>query len=133
MGTKLRHIRSFAIHYLGDLNAPHHPVNKIAYLSFHTNYESWVDQNVINYLITAAPEASYNYVKDRTFKEMADGWSSLARAQIGNADRGKWENFTYVFDSSTAGIATQDCLSRAQRAAAALYYRFITDTGRLLK
>lgn len=118
-----------AIHYLSDLNTPHHAANRIAVLSCHLDYEKWVDNNRNSYLVNTAPEDSYNYVKNRTFRDMADGWSRAARAQIDNADR---RNSVGAYDNSTAGIATEECFKRSQRAAAALLYRFITDTGRTL-
>jgi len=36
-----------------------------------------------------------------------------------------------IYDSSTAGIATDDCLKRVQRASAGLLYRFLAKTNRL--
>ena len=129
-----------AIHYLSDLNAPHHAANKTAATpySYHMTYESWVDDRVAEglYRETTAPEETYNYVLNtgtsNDFLAMARNWSALARAQLSNVDKVRmtWTG-NLVWDSSTAGVAAEECLKRVQRATAALYYRFLRDTGRL--
>lgn len=113
--------------------APHHAANRPAPRSFHVAYESWVDSNLNQFLISTAPENSYDYVKVNTFKGMADDWSAQARTKIDPCDKYRIVFNAQVFDPSEATAPTQELLGRAQRATAALYYRFITDTDRLLK
>lgn len=122
-----------ALHYLSDLNAPHHAANRIAKLTGHTEYENWVDARINNYLVTsAAAEDSYSYVVTHTFREMADDWSSGARAQINNADNYTTNLFgEKIINDTTADIATDICVKRSQRAAAGLLYRFLANTGQL--
>ena len=126
-----------AIHYLSDLNAPHHAANEIFARSFHAAYEKWVEQNYHNYLETNIYDNTFDYVKNRTVLVMSNEWSSLARAQIGNANKAKDNSvsepakyFDNNWDSTNAWKATEDCYKRSQRAAAGLLYRFISDTER---
>jgi len=120
-----------AIHYMSDLCNPHHAGNLVAVLSFHTQYESWVADNLPSYLVTTASSATYDYVRTSTFKAMSDNWSALARAQIANVESGLYVGgVATVWIPKNAGIATEDCYTRAQRAAAGLLYRFLVDTGR---
>ena len=128
-----------ALHYLADLCVPHHADNLIYGLSYHADYEAWVNSRYSSYTVTSNPSSSYDYVKTSTFKAMADSWSGLARAQVPNANAYKqdglqWNGYgyepRYIWDSKNAGIATNDCLPRAQRGSAAILYRFLVDTGR---
>ena len=129
-----------SLHYLADLCVPHHAANLIAGpLSYHSEYEAWVNTRYSSYSVTSNPSSSYDYVKTATFKAMADSWSGLARAQTPNANAGRISGYqwngtamvpVYVWDSTNASIATNDCLPRAQRGSAAMLYRFLVDTGR---
>lgn len=78
-----------SIHYLSDLNAPHHATNKTYFDSWHTAYESWVDNEISKgmYRETTATEETYSYVQNSTFYSMAKNWSALARAQINNIEK----------------------------------------------
>ncbi len=44
-----------AIHYVSDLNEPHHAANKLAQITNHSDYEIWVDNNRYNYVVTSCP------------------------------------------------------------------------------
>ena len=122
-----------AIHYMCDLNNPHHASNKTAFNSHHLFYEIWVNGNINSYLLTTAvldqnnPDSSYLYVEENKPIDMADNWSKLARLQYNNAEGSD----IFPYDDSNAGIATEDTLKRSQRATAALLNRFIINTGRL--
>lgn len=75
---------------------------------------------------------SYDYVKNNTFKKMADDWSAGARAQINNANGTKLNGLgNPEFDPTNPGIATEDYFKRAQRVAASLLYRFFAETEQL--
>ncbi|WP_159413172.1 zinc dependent phospholipase C family protein [Ruminiclostridium josui] len=123
-GDKLTAYRELgmALHYLSDLNAPHHAANKIAVLSKHTQYEDWVDQNISSFLISKSSSSYYDYVNNSTLKKMADDWSSAARANIDACNKG-----IFSFDSSSAFAPTKAMLATTQMAAAGLLYRFILD------
>lgn len=112
-----------AIHYLQDLNAPHHAANQIAVLSNHTDYEAWVDSNISTFLINNATSTTYDYVMNSTFKKMADDFSASARATYSNCSNS---------DFRTIGFNdTKENLARTQRAIAGLFYRFLKNTNRI--
>lgn len=55
-----------ALHYLADINEPHHAANLIAFFSNHTQYENWVDANEatfgpVAHLIPTTYDAKLNY------------------------------------------------------------------------
>ena len=61
-----------ALHYLSDLNTPHHAANKIAVITDHIKFERYIDEN-LNDLIIKENEIKDNYdrIFDGTEEEIA--------------------------------------------------------------
>jgi len=142
--TKAYQELGLALHYIADLNEPHHAANVIATENrgYHSEYELWVDQNCLfgsPYIIEFVENGTFKWVLDRSIKTMADSWSSFARAQIDNA-RADFENSIWTGNNWNTyytpnygkwEIAAADCLPRAIRASAGIIYRFLAETNQL--
>ena len=119
-----------AIHYLEDLNTPHHASNATAPLSNHLEYENWVNtqlnSNPSYYRVSSAPNDTYNYVMNSTFIGMANNWASLAKAKYPICK-------TYTPSGALSEImsATKSVLGTAQRGSAGLLYRYLKNTGQM--
>jgi len=129
----------YAIHYVCDLNAPHHAANVQVKpedpKSMHGPYESWVDGVIDQMLIERilpAENDPYTYVirNDVSTLDMANSWSAAARKNIDDCNKYTYSpRLGYQFDSSTAYAKTEEMVHRSQRAAAAILYRFLLLTG----
>lgn len=118
-----------ALHYLADLNEPHHAANLTALNSNHTQYETWVDINRTKYVSSSANglysfsgtfdaycnNLAYNYaVKAYSYKNDA-----TATLLYGSPDYARW-------DSSASGVMTN-----AQTSIAAFLYRYLYEIGKM--
>lgn len=113
-----------SIHYLEDINAPHHASLHTTTNSNHKEYESWVKNHFYSeYLEYGSAGSSYSYMCNNTFLAISNNFSHYA------CDR-----FTYcdAFQSNETGArnATGELTKKTQRAVAGLLYRFLVDTGR---
>ena len=119
-----------AIHYLEDLNTPHHAANARAIATNHLEYENWVNTQLISnpsyYRVSSAPNDTYNYVMNSTFIGMANNWASLAKAKYPICK-------TYTPSGALSEImsATKSVLGTAQRGSAGLLYRYLKNTGQM--
>lgn len=119
-----------AIHYLEDLNTPHHAANAIAIVTNHSLYENWVNvqltHNKAYYSVSSATNSTYNYVMNSTFIGMANNWASLAKAKYPICK-------TYTPSGALSEImsATKSVLGTAQRGSAGLLYRYLKNTGQM--
>jgi phospholipase C len=118
---------SMALHYLGDLSNPHHATNLTALNSWHTDFEGWVDQRTNNYAVSN----NCIDVTGKTFKQIADECRSFAASYISYANATKYEARAPKWDSTNAGYAAQNTLTRAQGVSAGLIYRFLKDVGKI--
>jgi len=131
-----------SIHYLCDLNNPHHAANKIFGDSWHASYEDWVNKVIGGMLETTAmldnsmSDNSYVYMtkKNVSFFDRSDAFSESARRHIDACDKTYYNEFSNnhpSFDSSDAYEPTEEMVKRTQRAVAGLLYRFLSETGQL--
>lgn len=51
-----------AMHYLADMNVPHHAQNMTAINSDHSAFEDWVDNNCKNFILTSSNTKAYDLV-----------------------------------------------------------------------
>lgn len=110
-----------AIHYLQDINNPYHAT--LIGGDPHYAYEAWVrDHFYSNYWASSASE-SYSFVCNNSFRYMSNSFSKSACT--------KYRDCSYFTSNpNTARAATAELTTRAQRATAALLYRYLVDTGR---
>lgn len=116
-----------ACHYLADANEPHHAANLIAGISYHSQFESFVDQKEQNYKV--ATSNKYNDHSSSSYSEyctlicddaakFAYGYKDLANASKGllkGGDKEKWD------------IAGRAVMKNAQESIAAFLYNFIKN------
>ena len=108
-----------ALHYLQDVNEPHHAMNNTAadYPWTHLTFESYVEDNQESYEITSVP--SYLYT---------DANSSLGRIIDDYADMARnWYEETESED--TWDSAASSCVRNSQRATITVLYKFMNDVG----
>ena len=109
-----------SIHYLEDLNNSYHASNHIAVVTNHTEYEAWVDANVVATATTSMTYDSCRYMYDTDFIMIANNFAGLAKGTYNTCqayDRGP----TY---ESSAKVATLNNLTRTERAVTGLLNRF---------
>lgn len=122
-----------AIHYLGDLNAPHHAANvaaldtnlKQASLT-HGHYEDWVNSVCRDYAINNASEETYKYALNNNVWQVghdmavnANGYAYMVATQYREKD------------VNNRKAATNGTLPKAQRIAAGILYKFLKDVGKV--
>jgi len=118
-----------ALHYLADINEPHHAALLIAGISNHTQYESWASANQGSYLATTSTlygatmyDARANfagYCKD-IFRMAAFNAYDMAD-EAKSADKTKW------------AISANDTLVYAQESIAAFLYNFLYSVSAIQK
>lgn len=109
-----------ALHYAEDLSTPHHAANKIAYASYHKEYEQWVQEHQTNYIEQNASSATYTWAKKTSVSDMGHNFAVNAKALINDADSGI---------ESRYATATATALPKAQRNTVAILYKFCVDVG----
>ncbi|MCX7842822.1 MAG: zinc dependent phospholipase C family protein [Clostridia bacterium] len=109
-----------ALHYLADVNEPHHASNKIAVGSNHVNFETSMDAWRTDFGITTSDK--YTYVTSNTIKTCIDACGNNAKAYINYA-----ESLNYN-DMATAAGPT---MGYAQKFIAGYLYKFLKDVGQI--
>ena len=113
-----------SIHYLEDINAPHHANRKYISNSNHSEYEAWVKNNFYtNYWEWGTAQSSYPFVCNSSFLLMSNNFSKAACDLYEQCQN-------YESNPTVARAATAQLTTRAQRAMAGLLYRFLVDTNR---
>lgn len=113
-----------SIHYLADINAPHHAMLKDRATSNHEKYEAWVKNNFYTeYWEWGTAQSSYPFVCNSSFLLMSNNFSKAACDLYEQCQN-------YVSNPTVARSATAQLTTRAQRATAGLLYRFLVDTNR---
>jgi len=111
-----------ALHYLSDMNQPHHASNKVAILTNHMEFESWVDERRIKYGVTSSPK--YNDYLEDSFEtycsKIADDSAKNAYAykDPASASFSLFKYYNYDF-------AARNTLPYTQWVIAAFLYRFL--------
>lgn len=111
-----------AIHFISDINQPHHASGAAAVVTNHTQYESWVEtnENYKNYKVTSMSLSAISAYNGKTLLTIADDSASVARNNYSNANS---------LNEDKMHNATNVTLKRAQRDVAGVIYKFCKDTG----
>ncbi|MFZ3372522.1 MAG: zinc dependent phospholipase C family protein [Desulfitobacteriaceae bacterium] len=111
---------AYSLHYLGDLNTPHHAANVPAGINgdtTHVNFETFADNNYSYY--TTSWSGDY-WLANSNMLDIANYYSRNAKSYITQA---KYSN------DSTKGIAVENTLPYAQSGAAGMIYRFLISSN----
>lgn len=106
-----------ALHYLQDVNVPHHAMNKVAVLSNHLQFEAYVENNISSFELTSLTSTVYNDA-DYSLGTIIDDYAEVARDWYDDAS-----------SSSTWNTPAGACARNAQRATATVLYKFMFDVG----
>lgn len=95
-----------ALHYIQDLCEPHHSNNKIAGISTHSEFESFVDARINNYISTIenVSKEYYNSALHKTanaYAHAAAEYSNPLYSSVSNSnDKTKWDSIGKVCSQS---------------------------------
>ncbi len=105
-----------ALHYLADIGQPHHASNQIAGLTNHGDFEQWVDERRVNYLITSSNKYSIceNYSLAGIFRYLAVFSKSYKEL---------------VEDDNNWDIIAIETMKYTQKYIAGILYRFLLDVN----
>lgn len=109
-----------AIHYLEDINVPHHAANLIAGLSTHSQYEKYVSENNRNFFVETS--SLYEKYMDKNFKAYCEYiFNDCAKNSYCYKDKANSKNKE---DWNKAAAPTT---KMAQETIASLIYRFLQE------
>lgn len=111
-----------ALHYLSDMNQPHHASNKVAVLTNHADFENWVDKRRIKYGIKSSSKYG-DYLEDpfETYCSKIADDSAKNAYDYKDAASCTFPLFKYIkYD-----YAARNTLPYAQEVIAAFLYRFL--------
>lgn len=116
-----------AIHFISDINNPHHASNSIAGVSYHTQFEDYVEEarenNVVNpTYVTATYLSSFS---NKSLKTIADESAVHARGYFNQANA-TWPT---GFNRSQAVLAINPTFCNAQKVTAGVIYKFCDEVG----
>lgn len=106
-----------ALHYLQDVNVPHHAMNKTAVFSNHSQFEAYVENNVSSFELTGLVASIYTDA-DYSLGTIIDDYAEIARDWYDDASSDR-----------TWNTAARSCVRNAQRATATVLYKFMYDVG----
>lgn len=112
-----------ALHFIQDVNEPHHAANLIAGLSYHTEFEAYATANMqyaIDTLENSKDQSLYNFARNTTPGELLHNGAATGRLYVWSADHPQWDGWVW---------AAQETLQHAMRHTAAVFYKFAKDTG----
>ena len=107
-----------AIHYIEDINVPHHAANEIATFSNHAEYELWCDHYKFNYIIntTNKYDLVLNISIENLFKKNA-------------IHSKKYISFAKSSNSIDNDISACATFNYAQEIVACIFYKFLKDVN----
>lgn len=108
-----------ALHYLQDVNVPHHAKNAIAGLTNHSEFEDLAEENRYSYAVTGLTPSIYTDA-DKTLGDIIDYYADIARDWYDEASSG---------DESEMKTAAGACVRNSQRATVTVLYKFMFDVG----
>lgn len=108
-----------ALHFLQDINVPHHAKNATAVLTNHTQFESLAEENMETFSVSGLTDTIYTDA-DNTLGTIIDDYADTARFWYTKASSG---------DSSEMLSAAGSCVRNSQRATATVLYKFMLDVG----
>jgi len=115
-----------ALHYLADINEPHHAANLIAVFSSHTQYEDWVDGLEISYAITNI--ASYKtFITIDAKRYFATYCTELFKKAAVNAY--SFKDLANTYDTLKWEQSAAGTLPFAQESMAVFLYNFLYAVG----
>lgn len=115
-----------ALHYLADINEPHHAALLIAGLSSHTQYEDWIDSNEYRYAITTV--ASYKtFITTDAKRSYATYCTELFRKAAFNAY--SFKDLANTYDTLKWEQSAAGTLPFAQESMAVFLYNFLYAVG----
>lgn len=109
-----------AIHFLSDLNEPHHAANAIAGVTNHIEFEGWVD--AYRYTYNVNNSSWYTYVSTSTLDGISNYCAYHAYGYL------EWAT-AVTNQAANFHVAANGTLPFAQQFVAALLYRFLDDVG----
>lgn len=111
-----------AIHYLEDINVPHHSANLIAGLSTHSQYEKYISENNSNFFVETSD--LYDKYMDKNFKEYCVSiFNDCAKNSYSYKDKANSK------DSREWEKAAIPTTRMAQETIASLIYRFLQEVN----
>ncbi len=111
-----------ALHYLSDINEPHHSSGVAAtdIGGRHTAYENWVESHYSSYKVSSMTTSALSAYTGKSLLTIADASANYSRGYISEAKS------STVSKMQTATNAT---LKRAQKDAAGIMYKFAKEVG----
>lgn len=113
-----------AVHYLEDLNVPHHAANLVAILSNHAKYERFVDDHRKDFSVNSAGNT---YDKFNNIEDFEEYCELLLRDCAFNAYSMK--NKATSKNPNDMRDASNNVVPYAQKHVAAFLYRFLVEVG----
>jgi hypothetical protein len=123
-----------ALHYLQDMNEPHHAANlpgiegtNGVYLT-HNDYEGWAEKNFYNYSLTTAPNEIYDYALNN------NPWI-IGHESAVNAKKYAYfvKDFRFELDNNNKRTAAKNTLPYAQKITAGVINKFLTEVSEVNK
>ena len=109
-----------ALHYLQDLNVPHHASNAIAVETNHLQFEALAERNMESYAITSVTSSYLTTISRQALGTTADNSAEYAR---------DWYTEATSLIESTNLEAVEATLKHAQKDTAGILYKFMIDVG----
>ena len=109
-----------ALHYLQDLNTPHHASNAVAYVTNHLDFESLAESLREDYAISSISSSYLSTIARQSLGTTADNAAEHARSWYPDASS--------VIESKNID-AIEATLTRAQKDTAGILYKFMIDVG----
>ncbi|MBE5063874.1 zinc dependent phospholipase C family protein [Lachnospiraceae bacterium DSM 108991] len=108
------------VHYVSDLNQPHHASNKVAVLSKHTQFESYIDEHRKEYIISGntLSDSIYQTGVDTNVGDLMYNAAKEAKAMIDLAE-----------DEDTFAQAGEACVQNAITSTTQYIYKFGHEVG----
>lgn len=108
-----------ALHYLQDINVPHHVMNAIAGITNHKQFENYAEENRYSYEVTGLTPSIYTDA-DHSLGTIIDDYAETAR---------DWYDDAASNNKSDWDVAAGACVRNSQRATATVLYKFMYDVG----
>ena len=109
-----------ALHYLQDLNVPHHASNTAAYVTNHLDFERLAEENMESFAISSITSSDLVTIARQSLGTTADNSAEHARDWYPDASS--------VVESQNMD-AIEATLERAQKDTAGILYKFMIDVG----
>lgn len=107
-----------AVHFISDINEPHHASNAIAVLTNHSQFESRAEEQRNNCVLSSITLTQLNINKGLTLQGIADASGVNAR---------QW--YSLASNNSTMDQAVKPTLQNAQSIVAGVLYKFMSEVG----